>query len=95
VECCAFRDYIEHIRMDGLSVKRITFYLQIPDKELWDAPFSFGLHTCVKPTAKYKGQMNSESVFLFCLSLFLRLQVFLHLPMTDSFFQYFSFFVFN
>ncbi|KAL3721492.1 hypothetical protein ACJRO7_033916 [Eucalyptus globulus] len=28
----------------------------IPDRELWDAPFSFGLHTCVKPTAKYKDQ---------------------------------------
>ncbi|XP_039158222.1 O-fucosyltransferase 38-like [Eucalyptus grandis] len=32
----------------------------IPDRELWDAPFSFGLHTCIKPTARYKGARESD-----------------------------------
>lgn len=32
----------------------------IPDRELWDAPFSFGLHTCVKPTAKYKAMLGAQ-----------------------------------
>ncbi|XP_030543760.2 O-fucosyltransferase 38 isoform X1 [Rhodamnia argentea] len=32
----------------------------IPDQELWDAPFSLGLHTCIKPTARYKGARKSD-----------------------------------
>lgn len=27
---------------------------QMPDAELWDAPLSYGLRPCVKPTSKYK-----------------------------------------
>lgn len=27
---------------------------EMPDEQLWGAPFSYGLHPCVKPTAKYK-----------------------------------------
>ncbi|KAI9113813.1 hypothetical protein K1719_015064 [Acacia pycnantha] len=29
--------------------------LQVRDDQLWDPPFSPGLHPCAKPTAKYKG----------------------------------------
>ncbi|PON82191.1 O-fucosyltransferase [Trema orientale] len=32
----------------------------VPDGQLWDAPFSYGLHPCIKPTAKYKAAVDSE-----------------------------------
>lgn len=30
----------------------------MPDGQLWGAPFGYGLHPCIKPTAKYKGEHN-------------------------------------
>ncbi|GLT72312.1 hypothetical protein SLA2020_442600 [Shorea laevis] len=35
-------------------------YKQIPEEQLWDAPFSNGLRPCVKPTSKYKAAQPSE-----------------------------------
>lgn len=32
---------------------------QMPEEQLWDPPFSFGLHSCVKPTSKYKAAHES------------------------------------
>jgi len=26
--------------------------LQIPEEQLWDAPFSYGLQSCIKPTQR-------------------------------------------
>ncbi|KAJ4715291.1 O-fucosyltransferase family protein [Melia azedarach] len=34
--------------------------LQISDEQLWDAPFSYGLHPCVKPTSKYRAAQGSD-----------------------------------
>ncbi|KAF3966383.1 hypothetical protein CMV_009510 [Castanea mollissima] len=33
---------------------------QIPEEELWDAPFSYGLQSCIKRTAKYKAAHGSD-----------------------------------
>ncbi|KAK4585528.1 hypothetical protein RGQ29_022971 [Quercus rubra] len=33
---------------------------QIPEEQLWDAPFSYGLQSCIKPTAKYKAAHGSD-----------------------------------
>ncbi|KAG6721582.1 hypothetical protein I3842_03G118400 [Carya illinoinensis] len=33
---------------------------QIPEEKLWDSPFGYGLHPCVKPTSKYKVAQGSE-----------------------------------
>ncbi|KAJ7945253.1 O-fucosyltransferase [Quillaja saponaria] len=33
---------------------------KVPDEQLSDAPFSHGLHTCVKPTSKYKASQGSN-----------------------------------
>ena len=37
---------------------------KIPDGQLWDASLSYGLHPCIKPTAKYKGK-ESCNVFIY------------------------------
>lgn len=39
--------------------------LQIPEEELWDAPFSYGLQSCIKPTAKYKGYSYMHDIFIY------------------------------
>ncbi|KAL3528056.1 hypothetical protein ACH5RR_012712 [Cinchona calisaya] len=33
---------------------------QLPDDILWDAPFSYGLRPCVKPSARYKGAQGYD-----------------------------------
>ena len=39
--------------------------LQIPEEQLWDAPFSYGLQSCIKPTAKYKGYSYMHDIFIY------------------------------
>ncbi|KAF3440583.1 hypothetical protein FNV43_RR18867 [Rhamnella rubrinervis] len=34
--------------------------MQTSDGKLWDAPFSYGVHPCIKPTAKFKAAMGSD-----------------------------------
>ncbi|KAL5555542.1 hypothetical protein UlMin_037778 [Ulmus minor] len=42
------------------SEQKVDQLVQIPDKQLWDAPFSYGLHPCIKPTARYKASRDSN-----------------------------------
>lgn len=34
--------------------------LEIPDEQLWNPAFSYGLHPCVKPTSKYRAAQVSD-----------------------------------
>lgn len=49
--------------------------LQIPEQNLWVAPFSFGLHPCIKPTAKYEGDYSRDYRFLEVVLLLLLLSL--------------------
>ncbi|KAJ0041062.1 hypothetical protein Pint_27239 [Pistacia integerrima] len=44
------------------------YCVMIPDDQLWNSPFSYGLHSCVKPTSKYKGKsyMHQFLYSFFC-----------------------------
>ncbi|GAV85131.1 O-FucT domain-containing protein [Cephalotus follicularis] len=35
-------------------------YTKLPDDQLWDAPFSCGLHPCIRPTVRYKAVQGSN-----------------------------------
>ncbi|OMO56269.1 GDP-fucose protein O-fucosyltransferase [Corchorus olitorius] len=45
---------ISHESRSQSETPPLSPFLQIADEELWGAPSSHGLHSCVKPTSKYK-----------------------------------------
>ncbi|KAI9164883.1 hypothetical protein LWI28_003941 [Acer negundo] len=56
---------VEHFNSHSQSQSQSNFQsgsqsLPVPDELLWDAPFSYGLHPCVKPTSKYKAAQGSD-----------------------------------
>ncbi|KAK1589468.1 hypothetical protein Q3G72_034398 [Acer saccharum] len=56
---------VEHFNSHSQSQSQSNFQsgsqsLPVPDEQLWDAPFSYGLHPCVKPTSKYKAAQGSD-----------------------------------
>ncbi|KAA8531063.1 hypothetical protein F0562_005772 [Nyssa sinensis] len=48
------RDILEDEQSPIFSEESQSESQQIPDEQLWEAPFSYGLHPCVKPTTRYK-----------------------------------------
>lgn len=51
--------FTEHSQSQSQSQSELES-LEIPDEQLWDPPFSYGLHPCVKPTSKYRAAQGSD-----------------------------------
>lgn len=67
ISLSVFLFYLRNVGEDGpqplLSVESRSEQvptLQVHGDQLWDPPFSHGLHPCVKPTAKYKGAQGFD-----------------------------------